>query len=137
MRGRVDKLRRIVEVQRQLVRAHESRLRDLQRRLAETEVAEREVLAALGDEHALHGLFLDTMARRLRSLGRETARIRAEAVAQSRKLLDCTAKLKTAERLTGAAEQAARCEADKRQLCDVIDVVSACATQASGKFTAS
>ncbi|HVY43462.1 MAG TPA: hypothetical protein VG966_10555 [Hyphomicrobiaceae bacterium] len=121
MMSRAEKTRRIARVQQQMQRAEEWRLGDLQRRRSRVEADEREVLAALGEENALHGLFLDTMARRLHALAQEAARLRDEEKAQIRRLLAATGKLKVAERLAATAAEEARREEDKKQLADIID----------------
>ncbi|MET0569589.1 MAG: hypothetical protein ABWZ74_10970, partial [Hyphomicrobiaceae bacterium] len=74
MQSRAKKIQRIVKAQAQLKLAEEWRLRGLQGRLAEIEAGERELLASLGTDNALHGLFLDATARRLRSVAEDAAR---------------------------------------------------------------
>jgi flagellar export protein FliJ len=121
VRRRAERTSRLAQVQARLQQREEWKLQELQRRRAEVEAAEREVMAALGADNALHGLFLDAMARRLGALGRDAARLKSEEVAQRRRLLAAAARLKVAERLAERAAREARREADKAELADVMD----------------
>ncbi len=120
MQARVRKIRRIVKAQEQLKLAEEWRLRSLDGRLAKTEAAEGELVAALGAESALHGLFVDATVRRLRAVAEDAARIREAKERQSRKLLASATLLRTAERLSATAEQEMQREIEKKELLELI-----------------
>lgn len=121
MPSRVKKIRRIVKAQEQLKIAEEWRLRSLESQLAEAEIGERELLASLGAESALHGLFLDATARRLRTVAEDVARIRQHRELQSGKLLASAARLKAAERLSAGTEREAQRETERNDLLDLIE----------------
>lgn len=121
MQSRTDKARRLATIQRQVKLAEEWKMRDLERRLGEAAMAQQELIAALNDEHALHGLFLDTMARRLRALARDAERIGAAKDAQARRLLASAGRLKCAERFAAVANLEAQRESDKKDLLDLLD----------------
>jgi hypothetical protein len=121
MRQRLAKVRRILRVQEQLARVEEWKLAALERRGAEVEAAERELIGALNADHELHGLFLDVMARRLCSLSEEAGRICAERDAQASRVRAQSAKLRMAERMLQTATAELRGEEAKRDLLDLID----------------
>lgn len=121
MQSRAKKIQRIVKAQAQLKLAEEWRLRGLQGRLAEIEAGERELLASLGTDNALHGLFLDATARRLRSVAEDAARTTEQRDQQSRQLLASATRLKSAERLSEAAEREAERDVEKKDLLDLIE----------------
>ena len=121
MQSRAKKIQRIVKAQAQLKLAEEWRLRGLQGRLAEIEAGERELLASLGTDNALHGLFLDATARRLRSVAEDAARTTERRDQQSRKLLVAATRLKSAERLSEAAGREAERDIEKKDLLDLIE----------------
>ena len=78
------------------------------------EAAQRELIAALNENHALYDLFIDTIARRLRALAEEASRTRDAKDAQARRLLACAGRLKTAERLAKAADAEMQREIEKK-----------------------
>ena len=121
MRSRAQKAQRLVSVQAQIKRAQEWKLAEIERRLAEGEAAQRGLIAALGEDHALYDLFIDTIARRLRALSEEAGRIGAEKRAQARLLLASAQRLKGAERLAAAADEEAQRDAAKKELLDLLD----------------
>jgi hypothetical protein len=121
MQARAQKIRRIVKAQEQLKLAEEWRLRSLDGKLAKTETAEGELVAALGADSALHGLFVDATVRRLRAVAEDVARIREAKERQSRKLLASAVLLRTAERLSAAAEQEMQREIEKKELLELIE----------------
>jgi hypothetical protein len=87
MSAQARKVHRILAVQQQLYRIEEWKLADLERTLERLEVSQREVIGALNEDDALQGLFLDAMARRLRSLGEEASRV-GQQREQSARLLE-------------------------------------------------
>lgn len=126
MRSKAQKARRLVSVQAQMKRMEEWKLADLERRLAEGEAAQREIIAALNEDHALYGLFIDTTARRLRALAEEAGRLRDAKDVQARRVLACAGWLKSAERLAAAAEGELEREVAKKELLDVFEAFAAC-----------
>ncbi|MET0568905.1 MAG: hypothetical protein ABWZ74_07495 [Hyphomicrobiaceae bacterium] len=121
MRSRTHKAHRLVSVQAQIKRAEEWKLADIERRLAAGEAAQRELIAALNENHALYDLFIDTIARRLRALAEEASRTRDAKDAQARRLLACAGRLKTAERLAKAADAEMQGEIEKKDLLDLLE----------------
>lgn len=121
MRSRVQKAQRLVSVQAQIKRAEEWKLAGIERRLAEGEAAQRELIAALNENHSLYDLFIDAIARRLRALAEEEGRIRGAKDAQVRRLLACAGRLKSAERLAKTADDGVQREIAKKDLLDLVE----------------
>lgn len=121
MKVRARKLQRILKAQQQLKATEEWKMANLEQRRAASESAEREIIATLNDESVLHGLFLDTMARRLRSQSEETRRVTAARDQQSGRLLEAARKLKSAENLEAQVQERLKHDIDKRELVDLIE----------------
>ncbi len=96
---RARRAQRLIGVLTQLHRVEEQKKIELERRFQALEESQEDVIRALNKDDALHGLFIDTTARLLRNLAQEAQRVAEARDAQSRKLLDHAAKVKTAERL--------------------------------------
>jgi hypothetical protein len=134
MSAQARKVHRILAVQQQLYRIEEWKLADLERTLERLEVSQREVIGALNEDDALQGLFLDAMARRLRSLGEEASRVGQQRDEQSARLLEHGARKVCAERLAETLDRQLARAADKTQLLDVIERFVGSAAQASRKI---
>jgi hypothetical protein len=134
MSAQARKIHRILAVQQQLYRIEEWKLADLERTLERLEVSQREVIGALNEDDALQGLFLDAMARRLRSLGEEASRVGQQRDEQSARLLEHGARKVCAERLAETLDRQLARAADKTQLLDVIERFVGPAAQASRKI---
>jgi len=125
MQSRAQKARRLVSVQAQMKRVEEWKLGDLERRLAEGEAAQREIIAALNENHALYDLFIDAIARRLRALAQEAGRVREAKDVQTQRLLACAGRLKSAERLAKTADYELQREIAKKDLLDLAEAFAA------------
>ncbi len=128
------KVHRILALQQQLHRIEEWKLMELRRRLEELEASRRDLIRALNEDDALQGLFIDALARRLRSLSEEASRVGQEQDAQMARLIEHTARKLCAERLAEAVDRHVARAGDKRQLVDVIERVTGLAAQASRKI---
>jgi hypothetical protein len=121
---RLDKVRRIKRLQGELHKLAEWRLAQLAQRergLAEQQEA---LVASLNDEDQLHGLFVGSMARRLKSLAGEAERVRAMREVQSGRVLDEAKRLKRADLMAGRIESDERREAEKRDLLRLIEALA-------------
>ena len=134
MSAQARKIHRILDVQQQLYRIEEWKLADLERTLERLEVSQQDVIRALNEDEALQGLFIDAMARRLRSLGEEASRVGQDRDAQSARLLEHGARKVCAERLAETLDRQLARAADKTQLLDVIERFVGSAAQASRKI---
>jgi len=131
MQQRVRKAERIVDVQRQMHRIETWRLEELKRGLADMEAALAGIIEALNSEGALHGLFLEQTAKRLRLLAEQASRTGREIDAQATVVLDRGTKLKTAERHSDGVADAYEKDQDRKELQDVIERAVAAARDAS------
>lgn len=125
MRSRAQKAHRLVGLQAQIKRVEEWKLADIERRLAAGETVQRELIAALNENHALYDLFIDAIARRLQALAEEASRTRDAKDSQAQRLLACAARLKTAERLAKAADEEMQREIDRKDLLDLLEDLAA------------
>lgn len=121
---RLRKIRRIQRVQEDLHRLAEWRLAVLARE--ERALAERQeaLIASLNEDDVLHGLFVEAMARRLKSLAGEAERLRAAQEAQTERVLDEARRLKRAERMGDRAAADHRRGAEKRDLQALIEAMA-------------
>jgi len=108
-------------VQKQLHQVEAWKMAELRRTLEELEASQAELIGALNDDDALHGLFLGNLASRLRSLSEKAARISDERELQSHKLIRQAGRVKIVGRLARAIDlQDARAEA-QRELLETIE----------------
>ena len=93
----------------------------MQRRFTELERSQEEIINALNADDALHGLFVDTTAKFLKSLAQEAQRVSEARELQTEKLRERATKMKTAERLKVNLEQIEARRGGERELQDVIE----------------
>jgi hypothetical protein len=134
MSTQADKVHRILGVQQQLYRIEEWKLADLERALERLEASQQDLIRALNEDDALQGLFIDALARRLRSLSEEASRVGQDRDAQSARLLEHAARKACAERLAEAVDRQVARATDKKQLLDTIERFVGPAAQASRKI---
>jgi hypothetical protein len=118
---KAEKSRRVLEALQQLHRIEQWKMADLERRLADLEQMQLELIEALNDSNALHGLFIDATARRLSSTAEEAERVAREKAAQALKLKEHATRMKITERLTLAREREAVREREAKELMDVVE----------------
>jgi hypothetical protein len=123
---------RLAAVQKQMSRVEEWRRLGLAHRQRDLERERIEIVAALNDDGALQGLFVDSMARRLTRLGAEQQRVASAHDVQERVVREQTVREKCAERLLDRQLDAAAREEEKRALDQIVDQVAA-RPQGSGK----
>ena len=121
MENRVKKARRLLNVVEPLHQIEERKKQELQRRFTELERSQEEIINALNADDALHGLFVDTTAKFLKSLAQEAQRVSEARELQTEKLRERATKMKTAERLKDNLEQIAARRGGERELQDVIE----------------
>jgi hypothetical protein len=121
MENRAKKARRLLNVLEQLHQIEERKKLELQRRHDELERSQLEIINALNADDALHGMFIDTTAKFLKSLAHEAQRVAEARELQSEKLRERATKMKTAERLKDSLEQIAARRGGEKELQDVIE----------------
>jgi len=98
MRKRLQTLQRIVEVKEHLRRSAEWRLARLTRDELALLEDQRSVIAALNADQPLHGLFVEAMARSLRSTSEKLDRVRSAQAKERAELAAQTSQLRQGER---------------------------------------
>ena len=121
MENRAKKARRLLNVLEQLHQIEERKKLELQRRHDELERSQLEIINALNADDALHGMFIDTTAKFLKSLAHEAQRVAEAQELQSEKLRERATKMKTAERLKDSLEQIEARRGGEKELQDVIE----------------
>jgi hypothetical protein len=121
LKKKAEQARRVLTAQQQLHRIEQWKMAELERRLADLEAMQLELISALNDTHALHGLFIDTTARRLSSIAESAERAGREKEAQAVRLKEHAAGVKISERLTRSHELEAARETETKELLDVVE----------------
>src|SRR6185436_11636648 len=97
MDKRAERTRRVLTIQEQLHRVERWKLLELQRRATELDALRRELIAALNDNDALQGLFLDATARRLMSIAQQVDEMRRQEQAQLARVSERVTRVACAE----------------------------------------
>jgi hypothetical protein len=121
MKKRLQAVNRILTVQEQLRRLAEGKLAELERRETALQASRRDLVSALNEDPVLHGLFIEAMARRVRSISSDIAKVERAKEAQVKHLLETTGRMKRVERVAGALDRAYRTELEKKELAELID----------------
>ena len=121
MKKRLESIERIADVQRQLRRLAEAKLGELERRQTALQASRQELVGALNGDTHLHGLFVEAMARRVRSISSDIAQVERVKQAQAKRLLEQTGKLKRVERVASSLDRQYQVALEKRDLAELID----------------
>ena len=132
MRRRLQRLQRVQGVQARIHALAERRLAQIEQGRAAVERDRRDLVAALDDDAALQGLFVDAKAKRLIALARKADELGVARDAQSRLLVAEGLKLKLTERRSVAVRKRAR-DADKRKTFEQLLQVLRTAGEASSR----
>jgi hypothetical protein len=115
------KAERLVAAMKKLHRMDELKKIELQRQLGELKRSQEDIITGLNSEDALHGMFMDTSTRFLRSLAREAQRVSQAHQHQSTKLLERAGKLRRAEKLRDTVSRQRRHTEGQKHLTEVIE----------------
>jgi hypothetical protein len=118
---KADKARRIMEALEQLHRVEQWKLADLERRLAELDREQRELIGALNATNALHGLFIDATVRRLGTTAEEAERVGRARQAQALVLKEHATRLKISERVAVDHDLEALREQEAKELMEIVE----------------
>ena len=121
MARKANRSERLVAALKKLHRMEEVKKIDLQNQLGELKRSEEDIIANLNRDDAMHGLFIDTSSRFLRSLARQAERVSQAKEQQSRKLLDRAGKLRRAEKLRDKVSQRTLHTESEKHLAEVIE----------------
>ena len=124
MEDRVRRMKRIQTVQEQMHRLAEQRLSGLVSAEKELRRHEEQLVTSLDEATLLHGLFVEQMARRVRTVAVEAAATAAQAVVQREKLLEEKLKLKRVEDATKRIEREYQRILERKRLEEVVRPVS-------------
>lgn len=124
MEDRVRRMKRIQAVQEQMHRLAEQRLSGLVSAEKELRRHEEQLVTSLDEATLLHGLFVEQMARRVRTVAVEAAATAAQAVVQREKLLEEKLKLKRVEDATKRIEREYQRILERKRLEEVVRPVS-------------
>ncbi len=80
-----------------------------------------EIISALNDNDALHGLFIDATARRLGTLAEAAERVTRKATDQSVRTTEHAVRVRASERLERAVAQELERELEGKELLDIIE----------------
>lgn len=125
MKDRMRAAERIVSVQKQLHRIEELKYAQIQQKITQAEKDQLELMQALSEDGALHGLFVDVTVRRLTALRQEVARLGAELEEQAKALIEHGGRLKNAERLRDDLGVEVRRVDERKELERVLEVTLA------------
>lgn len=138
---RVDKVRRFLDVQKQIQRSAEWELHELRHEQHRLQQAQHEVVTALSREDPLNMWLAPALTRQLVRLAAEHHGVAAAEERQTGLVLEQTGRLRQAERLERALGTEHARAREKTMLSDVIDVVvgtgssSGAGTQGFGKHS--
>jgi hypothetical protein len=121
MRKKAEKAARILAAEEQLHRIEQWKMSDIERRLADLDAMQVELIGALNDTNALHGLFIDTTARRLSSIAEEAERVGREKAVQALKVKEHATRVKICERIAVERAQEFEREEEGKELLDVVE----------------
>jgi hypothetical protein len=120
---RLDKMRRFVDVQRQLQRAAEWTLHDLRQEEHRLHQAQQDVFAALNREDDASISLAPALARRLARLATDAEAAAAAGARQVDVVLQQAGRLKHAERLEQTRDREEDRAREVRGLSDLLDVI--------------
>lgn len=120
---RMEKVRRFVDVQRQLQRAAEWELADLRQEEHRLQLAQQEVFAALNRDDALSMWFAPALTRQLGRLAADAGAAAAAGERQVEEVLRQAGRRKHAERIERALATEDNRTREKNGLSDVVDVI--------------
>jgi hypothetical protein len=121
MNKRLQSVGRILEAQRQLYRAAEWQLARLKRQEADLEAEQLSLIAALNDDQALQGLFIEATANRLRAVAKRIEAARQARERQEAELAEQAVRVKRAERLADSVELEHRRAEERRELAQIVE----------------
>lgn len=123
MKQRLKKIDRIIKVQKHMHRNAELQLANLQRKEGELKAAQAELIETMGDRDALHGLFVDVMARRLTALALEESRTQAAIVTQRSVTIDKALQVKRTEKVHARVKDDSRRIEEKKDLAAILETM--------------
>jgi hypothetical protein len=124
VKQRLKKINRLIKVQQHLHQSEELRLANLQRHEAELKSAQEEVLQTMSDDDVLHGLFVDVLSKKLKSLAQEETRTQAALVTQKAVTFDKAMQVKRTEKMFSKLKVESRRVEEKKDLMAILEAIT-------------
>jgi hypothetical protein len=121
MKQRLKKIHRLIKVQQHLHKSAELKLADLHRQESELKAAQEETLQTMGDSDVLHGLFVDILAKRLKTLSLEESRTQASIIEQKALTVEKALQVKRAEKVYSRLKEDNRRDEEKKGLIAILE----------------
>ncbi|WP_414473360.1 hypothetical protein [Microvirga sp. M2] len=121
MKQRLKKIDRLIRVQQHLHRKAELDLASLQRKEGELKEAQEVLLQTMGESDALHGLFVNVLAKRLKDLSLEEVRTQAEIVGQKSLTVERALQVKRSERMQSRLKEDIRHMREREELTEILE----------------
>lgn len=121
MKQRLKKIDRLIKVQQNLQKSAEIILANLYREETELKTAQEELLQTMGDSDALHGLFVDALAKKLKTLTLEESQTQAAIVKQKELTLEKALQVKRTEKVLSRLKEDDRRGEEKRSLTAILE----------------
>ncbi|MEZ0169669.1 hypothetical protein [Microvirga sp. TS319] len=121
MKQRLKKIDRLIKVQQHLHKKAELDLVSLQRKEGELKAAQEDLLQTMGESDALHGLFVDVLAKRLKDLSLEEIRTQAEIVGQKSLTVERALQVKRSEKMHSRLKGDIRHMQEKAELAEILE----------------
>lgn len=123
MKQRLKKIDRIIKVQKHLHKNAELQLAHLQRQESELRATQHELIQTMSETDALHGLFVDVMAKRLKALALEETQVQAAIVTQKTITIEKALQVKRTEKVHGRMKDDVRRDQEKKDLVSVLEAM--------------
>jgi hypothetical protein len=121
MKQRLKKIDRLIKVQQHLHRGAELKLASLHRQESEIKAAQEETLQTMSDSDVLHGLFVDILAKRLKTLSLEEIRTQAAIIEQKALTVEKALQVKRTEKVYSRLKEDHRRGEEKKVLIAILE----------------
>ncbi|PVE22496.1 hypothetical protein DC522_21115 [Microvirga sp. KLBC 81] len=121
MKQRLKKIDRLIKVQQHLHESAELKLANLHRQESELKAAQEETLQTMGDSDVLHGLFVDMLAKRLRTLSLEESRTQVAIIEQKALTVEKALQVKRTEKVYSRLKEDNRRGEEKKGLIAILE----------------
>jgi len=125
MDKRLRKTVRLLKVQEQLQRNAEWKLANLHAKADELQNAQQALIQTLNDDEALHGLFVESRARRLQVLAVEASNVEKALEEQRKTALERAMQVKRTERFVDTLALENRRATEKKEYLALLDNLAA------------
>jgi RecA/RadA recombinase len=121
MRTRMQSLKRILAVQKDLLRLAEWKLALLQRKESDLQKDQERIVAYLDENHSFTPAYAKMIASRLRTLAVQRQETATERQQQAERVLEQARRVGQAERMVDAAAETLRRVEERKELADTIE----------------